>query len=82
MEVSRVVTEIPANLHLVDFTILSKDMPWSLFPFVAGLIVVIRGVENLGLSEFAATQLPMLDSDPFRQIVATAFGAGPILVRI
>ncbi len=60
----------------LDITILSKDMPWSLFPFVAGLFVVIRGVENLGLSEFAATQLSLLGSDPFRQIIATAFGAG------
>lgn len=44
MEVSRVVTEIPANLHLVDFTILSEGQALVSFPFVAGLIVVIRGV--------------------------------------
>lgn len=60
----------------LDFAIIARDIPWSLFPFVAGLFVVIRGVENLGLSEFAAAQLNMLGDDPLRQIIATAFGAG------
>ena len=59
----------------LDFSILSKDIPWSLFPFVAGLFVVIRGVENLGLSEFAAAQLNTLGTNPFMQILVTAFGA-------
>jgi arsenical pump membrane protein len=30
-----------------------KDISWSLFPFVAGLFVVIRGVENIGLADLA-----------------------------
>ena len=60
----------------LDFSIISKDIPWSLFPFVAGLFVVIRGVENLGLSEFAAAQLNMLGNNPLTQIIATTFGAG------
>ncbi|HEY9732060.1 MAG TPA: ArsB/NhaD family transporter [Drouetiella sp.] len=60
----------------LDASIIIKDIPWSLFPFVAGLFVVIRGVENLGLSEFAAAQLNILGNSPFTQIVVTAFGAG------
>ncbi len=60
----------------LDLSLLKNDIPWSLFPFVAGLFVVIRGVENLGLSEFAAAQLNMLGNNPFIQILVTAFGAG------
>lgn len=59
----------------LDLSILTRDIPWSLFPFVAGLFVVIRGVENLGLSEFAAAQLHNLGPHPFMQILVTAFGA-------
>jgi arsenical pump membrane protein len=30
-----------------------KDIAWSLFPFIVGLFIVIRGVENIGLAELA-----------------------------
>jgi arsenical pump membrane protein len=38
----------------VDKEIL-KDISWSLFPFVVGLFIVIRGVENIGLTKLAGS---------------------------
>ncbi len=49
-----------------------KDISWSLFPFVIGLFVVIRGVENIGLSEIASRMLVMADKQPLVQIPAIA----------
>jgi arsenical pump membrane protein len=53
-----------------------RDISWPLFPFVAGLFVVIRGVENLGLAPLAAHALADAGRSPLAQVLATAFGAG------
>ena len=53
-----------------------RDVSWPLFPFVVGLFVVIRGVENLGLAQFAARALGTVGQDPPAVILASAFGAG------
>ena len=53
-----------------------RDISWPLFPFVIGLLVVIRGVENLGLAGLAARGLLDAGGQPPAQILATAFGAG------
>lgn len=49
-----------------------KDISWSLFPFVIGLFIVIRGVENIGLANIAATMLVMADKHPLMQMPAIA----------
>jgi arsenical pump membrane protein len=55
---------------------LSSHISWSLFPFVVGLFVVVRGVENLGLPALAARGLAAAGSSSAAQIGVTAFGAG------
>ncbi|MBV9848687.1 MAG: arsenic transporter [Armatimonadetes bacterium] len=59
----------------VDWGIL-REITWPLFPFVIGLFVVVRGVENLGLAGAAARGLADAGRAPLAQILATAFGAG------
>lgn len=53
-----------------------RDISWPLFPFVVGLFVLIRGVENLGLARYAAEGLALAGHHPLAQIMAAAFGAG------
>ena len=53
-----------------------REISWPLFPFVIGLFVVVRGVENLGLAGLAAQGLRDAGSQPLAQILAAAFGAG------
>ena len=53
-----------------------RDIGWPLFPFVAGLFVVVRGVENLGLASIASTALSHAGTSTVAQVLATAFGAG------
>ena len=53
-----------------------RDVSWPLFPFVVGLFVVIRGVENLGLARIAAKGLGAVGHAPLAVILASASGAG------
>lgn len=53
-----------------------RDISWPLFPFVAGLFVVVRGVENLGLTGIASHVLAIAGKSPLAGIFASAFGAG------
>ena len=53
-----------------------RDVSWSLFPFVIGLFVVIRGVENLGLTQFVARELGAVGQDPLAVLLASTFGTG------
>jgi len=59
-----------------------RDICWSLFPFVIGLFVVIRGIENIGLSEVAANMLIQADGQPLVHVpaiaCATALGSNVI----
>jgi arsenical pump membrane protein len=41
-----------------------KDISWSLFPFVVGLFIVIRGVENIGLAKLAGGLAKACDRMP------------------
>lgn len=47
---------------------------WSLFPFVIGLFVVVRGVENLGVAVAAAEWLRRHAGEPLTEIVASTAG--------
>lgn len=53
-----------------------REISWPLFPFVVGLFVVIRGVENLGLARYAAHGLSAVGHQPLIVILTSAFGAG------
>jgi arsenical pump membrane protein len=49
-------------------------LPWDLFPFVIGLFVVVRGVENLGVASVAAGWLRHHAGQPLRELVVSATG--------
>ncbi len=53
-----------------------REIAWPLFPFVVGLFVLVRGVENLGLAARAAGWLTLLGSHPLATALWTAGGAG------
>jgi arsenical pump membrane protein len=50
------------------------DLSWDLFPFVIGLFVVVRGVENLGVASVAAGWLRHRGGDPLTTMVASSAG--------
>ncbi len=52
-----------------------KEISWPLFPFVIGLLIVVRGVENLGLARFAAHGLSY-GHGMLGTTLISAFGAG------
>jgi arsenical pump membrane protein len=49
-------------------------LSWDLFPFVIGLFVVVRGVENLGVASSAAGWLRHRAAEPLTSMVASAAG--------
>lgn len=53
-----------------------REISWSIFPFVIGLFIVVRGVENLGLAAWAARGLAAAGPSPLAQVLTSAFGAG------
>jgi arsenical pump membrane protein len=57
------------GLHIV------KEISWPIFPFVIGLFVVVRGVENLGLAPLLARGLAAAGPSPLTQALASAYGA-------
>lgn len=60
--------------HRVEWKRIGGEIAWPLFPFVAGLFVVIRGVENLGLARIG-TELVDSAISPLGHVLAAAFGA-------
>lgn len=52
-----------------------RDISWSLFPFVIGLLIVVRGVENLELARYAAAGIAA-SSNAMEAALIAAFGAG------
>lgn len=56
-------------------TIALRGVAWSVFPFVIGMFVVIRGVENAGLSDWLGHTLRAASGGSLGQgLFATAFG--------
>lgn len=53
---------------------ISREIAWSLFPFVAGLFVVIRGIENLGLEHLAIKLMQNLGDNQLVHALALSFG--------
>ncbi|HEY9772406.1 MAG TPA: ArsB/NhaD family transporter [Planktothrix sp.] len=57
----------------LDVPKLHKDIDWTLFPFVIGLFVVMRAVENLGLAKSLAAGLKSVGDGLLPQITINAF---------
>jgi arsenical pump membrane protein len=49
---------------------LASRITWSVFPFVVGLFVVVRGVENLGLATWAVEVMRGLQTRPYVGLAA------------
>ncbi len=59
----------------LDWHKLRAEISWSLFIFIGGMFLVVRGVENLGLTTaFGHALLQVAGNDPLRAIVLTAGG--------
>lgn len=59
----------------VGWTVL-RDISWPLFPFVVGLFVVVRGVENAGLADAFARVVALAGHSTLGCVLAGAFGTG------
>jgi arsenical pump membrane protein len=59
----------------LEWTRLRKEISWPLFIFISGMFLVIRGVQNLGLTtQFGAWLLQLAGSSPLRASLFTAAG--------
>lgn len=55
---------------------LGREISWSLFPFIAGMLVVVQGVENAGLTaRFGQLFLQLAGESPLQAALAGAFGS-------
>ena len=63
-------------LKQLDWAKLFKRISWELFPFIAGLFVVVAAVENLGLDHFAQQALAQSQSGSLLNTLTIGFGCG------
>ena len=66
----------------VAITALTSRISWSVFPFVIGLFVVVRGVQDLGVAAWAVAALGGLSRHPWAGlgvVVASAAGASNLV---
>jgi arsenical pump membrane protein len=55
---------------------LRREISWSLFVFISGMFILVRGVEDLGLNAaFGRALLNLAGGDPLRAIFLTASGS-------
>jgi len=60
----------------IDLRRLGREISWSLFPFVAGVLVVVQGVENAGLTaRLGHLFLSLAGQHPLQAALAGAFGS-------
>lgn len=63
-------------LRSLDWDHLRREISWSLFVFISGLFILVRGIENLGLTAvFGHSLLALAGPDSLGQILATAVGS-------
>ncbi len=63
------------HYHKLDWRKLRGEISWPLFIFISGMFIVVRGVENLGLTTaFGRLLLQLAGSDPLRAVVLAAAG--------
>lgn len=59
----------------IDKGKLGRDISWSLFVFISGMFIVVRAVENLGLTAaFGRTLLQVAGSSPLQAVLLTSGG--------
>ena len=65
-----------ALFRQLDWRRLGREIAWAIFPFVGGMFILVRGVENLHLTQaFGTLLLGLGGSSRFGAIVATTLGA-------
>lgn len=65
---------VPAVLlKRVTLKELKGEISWELFPFVIGLFIEIRALENLGLIQIMAQTLTKFNHNPLEELLATTF---------
>ncbi len=58
------------GLKQIAWSELRREVSWELFPFVIGLFVVVKAVENIGIASFAVSLLKQLaDHDFFKLLL-------------
>jgi arsenical pump membrane protein len=61
--------------HRLDTRRLGREISWPLFAFITGMFIVVRAVENLGLTAaFGQGLMELADTSPLRAILLTAGG--------
>jgi arsenical pump membrane protein len=59
----------------IDWRALAREVSWSIFLFIAGMFVLVRGVENLGLTQaFGALLLNLTGQSTLGAVASTAVG--------
>jgi len=68
---------VAAALHgQLNCSRLRHDISWSLFVFISGMFLVVRGIENLGLTrEFGSVLIALAGRSPLRASLLTAVGS-------
>jgi arsenical pump membrane protein len=65
-----------AYWHQFDWRRLGREVSWPIFPFIAGLFVLVRGVENLRFTQaFGAFLLGLGGQSSLGAVMATTLGA-------
>ena len=65
-----------ALFRQLDWRRLGREISWAIFPFVGGMFILVRGVENLHLTQaFGALLLGLGGPSRFGAIAATTLGA-------
>ncbi len=61
---------------LLDWKTLGREISWPLFLFISGMFVIIRGVENLGVTAwFGRELLSLAGSSPVKAALLTSAGS-------
>ncbi len=63
------------RLRAFSVTVVQRGISWSLFGFLTGLIVMVRGLEQLGVTaRLGEWLLELGDGSPLRSLLVTSFG--------
>jgi arsenical pump membrane protein len=63
-------------LHRLEWKKLRREISWSLFGFITGMFILVRGVEDLGLTAaFGNALLSLAGGNPLGAILLTAGGS-------
>ncbi len=62
--------------HRMDWRRLGGEISWSIFGFIAGMLVTVRGVENLGVTQtFGRWLVRLAGGHPAGVVAASVFGS-------